>query len=139
MIKYTEINVGDWVRVNDVEYPMPLMVNEIVRLGGQYYLRLGRDDDATIFLECVIEKVLPVPLTDAILLKNNFDKVDEETFMYYDDQMRNVMICTHSSLEDPLPIADIACGITTISRVPVPHVHILQRELKDKVHLDIRL
>ena len=127
------------IEEQNAQYVQEFLDNEIVRLGGQYYLRLGRDDDATIFLECVIEKVLPVPLTDAILLKNNFDKVDEETFMYYDDQMRNVMICTHSSLEDPLPIADIACGISTISRVPVPHVHILQRELKDKVHLDIRI
>lgn len=138
MIKHTEINVGDWVRVNDVDYPMPLIVSEIVKLGDSYYLRLGRDDDATISLECEIGKVLPIHLTEPILMKNDFDKVDDNTFIFYDDNMNNVIV----SLFDPLhhfPVADISAGMVTVSQVPVAFVHELQREVKRKIKIKIRL
>ena len=75
-MKATELMIGDWVMVNDIEHTHPLQVAEIFKKCGAYYATLywdGMPDNVNPeTLTADVGKVLPIPLTPEILEKNGF-------------------------------------------------------------------
>lgn len=82
-MKVTELMIGDWVKVNDIEYTHPLQVAEIFMKCGAPYATLFWDgmpgDSMPETLYADIDKVLPLPITAKLLKKNGFkyDELDE--------------------------------------------------------------
>lgn len=65
-MKANEITIGDWVVVNDTDYPVPKQVDGIYKKGGAYYAVLSE------YLSADVDMIEPIRLTREILKKNGF-------------------------------------------------------------------
>ena len=66
-MKANKLMIGDWVKINDVDYPAPAQVGGITKKHGTFYAHFPQWD-----LNVVDEKLEPIPLTKEILEKNGF-------------------------------------------------------------------
>lgn len=77
-MKVAELQINDWVMVNDVEHNHPLQVVEIFKKSGAYYATLYWDgmpeDISPDTLSADVDKILPIPLMPGTIEKNGFKK-----------------------------------------------------------------
>lgn len=66
-MKITDIMIGDWVFVNDVEYLRPLQIGAIKKVSGSHYAHCFDPQDATESCECILTKVVPIEITGRAL------------------------------------------------------------------------
>jgi hypothetical protein len=63
-MKVNELMIGDWVKINDVDYPNPAKIGGVTKKGGEYYACFPQWD---LLVAC--EKLHPIPLTEEVMRK----------------------------------------------------------------------
>ena len=137
-MKANEIQIMDWVMVNDIEHTHPLQVAEIFKKCGTYYATIywdGMPDNVNPeTLTADVDKVLPIPLTKIHLTKNGFEareETDDTEFYYYDCYEINVSFDEGISEENIPPIIFLTIEFAEKSiAMPIEYVHELQQAMR---------
>lgn len=74
-----KLMIGDWIIVNDIDYPNPMQVDGIYKKSGAYYAVLSSD------LSADVDMIKPIPLTKEILEKNTKVESIESSPVDYTD------------------------------------------------------
>ena len=66
-MKITDIMIGDWVFVNDVEHLRPLQIGAIKKAPRNYYAEATDPKDATETVACPLSRLVPIEITGKAL------------------------------------------------------------------------
>ena len=139
-MKVSEIQIGDWVMVNDIEHTHPLQAAELFMKSGTLYATLywdGMPEDAMPeTLTADIDKVLPIPLTPEILEKNGFNEYIPENHLETVYACQDVSKAVADELYALWPYQDgsfyllLRVNGKDMVRIDIHYIHQLQHALR---------
>lgn len=72
-MKATELMIGDWVSINDVDCPNPMQIDGIEKKHGSYYAHFRGQ------VSVDVDQLHSIPITESVLMDNGFTyDYDEE-------------------------------------------------------------